>query len=165
MSSRVEGAFDFTGTIRFLGAVALPAGGIRDADVAATAGIAHTKLEHQRVVTYGQNGTAAAATVPIHCVYGATGDVLSVKAGSIAKCTGDSTISVDVKKNGTTILAAPIVLDVGNTARVAEAGTLVASPTLAAGDLLEAVIAVTAGTSNALGTGLWVTVALNEDAS
>ena len=37
-----------------------------------------------------------------------TGVTLAFKAGSIAKAVGDSTVTVDLKKNGTTVLSAPI---------------------------------------------------------
>ncbi len=162
MASRIEGDVQYTGNVRFDGTMILPANTIGDADVDSSDPLAHTKVDHQRAKTYGQSGTMAAATIPLACVYGATGMVLSVKAGSVALCTGNAKATIDVKKNGTTILTGTFDLDSGNTAYVAEAGTLVASPTLAAGDVLTAVVTVDAGTG-ALGTGLFVTVVWWED--
>jgi hypothetical protein len=74
--------------------------------VAAGAAIAATKLEHQYILTYAQGSatTAAAATQVIHTVYGATGDIIDFKAGSVVACTGDAAITVDLKVNGTSVL-------------------------------------------------------------
>lgn len=158
---RVDEDAYFAGTLRAQTLV-IPSGTIVNASVNAAAAIASSKLEHQHVKTYGQSGTAAAATVPIHVVQGTAGTILSLKAATIAACTGDATVTVDLKKAGSSILTGVITLDSANTARVAEAGT-VSSATLAAGDFLELVIAVNAGTGS-LGTGLCVQLVLDEDA-
>lgn len=139
-----------------------PAACITDSAIAAGANLAGSKLEHQHAETYRQSGTAAAAVAPLHMVRGLSGTILSVEAGSIAAAIGDSTVTIDVKKGGTTILSAPIVLDSGNTARVAEAGTL-AVTSLADGNLLEVAITVSAG-GGTLPTGLFVTVCWRERA-
>jgi hypothetical protein len=152
----------FTGTTIFAGPTQLKTGCVRNVDIEANAGIATSKLEHPVYTCYGQNGTAVAATVPIHTVVGVAGVIEAVGLGSIVACVGDATITVDVKLNGTTILSAPVELDSTNTARVAVAGVLSVTA-LAAGDLLEVVIAVDAGTGT-LGTGLFVQVKLREDA-
>ena len=152
----------FTGAVKFAGTVQLKAGCIRNTDIEATAGIGADKLEQPVYACYGQSGTAVAATVPIHTVVGVAGVIQSVKVGSIVACIGNAEITVDVKKNGTTVLNAPISLTVANTARVAVAGVLTVT-TLAAGDLLEVVVAVNAGTGT-LGTGLFVQVKLREGA-
>jgi hypothetical protein len=70
--------------------------------------------------------------------------VVSVKAGSIAIAVGAATVTVDVKKNNVSILTAVITLDTGNTARVAEAGTILTASAVA-GDTYELVIVATAG--------------------
>jgi hypothetical protein len=141
-----------------------PNGSIDNAAIEALAGIAANKLEHRYQPTFAQpNTTAAAETHAIHVVYGTTGEVIAFRAGSIAACIGDSTVTVDLKKNGTTMLSSVITLDSGNTARVVEAGTISGAGTLAAGDLLEIVIAVSAGTGT-LATGVYVQAIINEDA-
>lgn len=140
-----------------------PAGSITNAAVAALAGVSASKLQHQHRVPWSQaNVTAAAETRVVYVCHGTTGTVLAFVAGSIAKAVGDSTATIDLKKNGTTVLSAPIVLDNANTARVVEAGT-VSVPALVAGDVLEVVVTVSAG-SGTLPTGLFAAVTLEEDA-
>lgn len=160
--TRIEGDVYVTGA---LGAKTLspPAGSIANAAVAALAGIDATKLEHQHRIGWSQaNVTAAAETRVVYVCYGTTGTILAFVAGSIAKAVGDSTVTVDLRKNGTTVLSAVITLDNANTNRVAEAGTI-SVPGLVAGDVLEVVVAVTAGTGT-LPTGLFAAVTLEEDA-
>ena len=160
--SRFEGDAYFAGN---LGAKTFspPAGSITNAAVAALAGIDSTKLEHQHRVGWSQaNVTAAAETRVVYVCYGTAGTILDFRAGSIAKAVGDPTVTVNLRKNGTTVLSSVITLDSGNTNRVAEAGTLSVT-TLAAGDVLEVVVAVSAGTGT-LPTGLFASVTVEEDA-
>lgn len=161
-TSRHEGDHHFTGAVTIGGTLAVPANSVGDNAIPAGAGISATKLEHRHQITYAQPNTAATSeTRAIHVVYGATGTTLAVKAGSIAKAVGDATVTVDVKKNGTTILSGVITLDSGNTNRVAESGT-VSVPGLVAGDLLEIVTVATIGTGT-LPTGVFVNVVIDED--
>lgn len=156
---RIDGDAHITGSVS-CGGFSSSSGSITNAMVSASADILSTKLEMQKSITYGQNGTASSVTVPIHCVYGATGVVLSLKAGSIVANIGAATVTVDLKKNGTTMLSGVITLDNSNTARVAEAGSLSVT-SLAAGDLLEIVTVATAG-GGTLATGLFVTLTWSE---
>lgn len=161
--TRIEGDVAVTGTLVAIGGLSVPDGSI-DADaIEAAAGIEYTKLEHEHRAAHRQSGTPASATDGIAVIRGATGTLLSVKAGTVVACIGAATITVDVKKNGTTVLSGVITLDSTNTARVAEAGTLSVT-TLAAGDLLEVVVVATAG-GGTLGTGLFVEVRWAEDAN
>jgi hypothetical protein len=138
-----------------------PALSITDAAIAAAAGIKATKIQKPRLLRYAQSGTAAAVTIPIYVCNGATATILSLKAGSIAPNIGVSTVTVDLKKNGTTILSAVITLDNANVARVLEAATL-ASTSLVADDFLELVIVATVG-GGTLATGLYVQLEIHED--
>lgn len=119
------------------------------------------RQRHQHAKHYAQNGTAAAATVAVHECRGATATVRQVRVGSVVACIGDSTVTVDVKKNGSTILSSTVQLDSGNTAYVSEAGTINTS-SLASGDVLTVVVTVSAGTGT-LATGLWVELRIDED--
>lgn len=140
-----------------------PDGCIDNAAIEAATGIDATKLEHQFALTYAQaNAAAADETRVIHCAYGATGTIVSFEAGSIAACVGDSTVTVDLKKNGTTVLSAVITLDSTNTARVAEAATI-STASYVDGDVLEVIVDATIGTGT-LATGLFATAILREDA-
>lgn len=164
MASRIEGDIQYTGNIRFSGDVQLPADVVGDSHWDADDPLAYTNQQQKIAKHYSQSGTIASATVPIHVVHGTTGGAIAIKAGSISACTGPATVTIDLKKNGTTVLTGVITLDNGNTARVMEAGTLVASPTNAAGDFYELVITATAS-SGTLGTGLMVAVWFYEDAA
>ena len=157
--TRIEGDLYVTGNIGSA-TMSVPDSTVVNADVSASADITSTKLEMQRSFTYSQNGTAASVTVPIHIVYGATCSLVSIKAGSVAACIGNSTVTVDLKKNGSSVLSAVITLDNANTARVAEAGTITTAGGVA-GDFYELVIVATVGTGT-LATGLGVTVIWSE---
>lgn len=134
----------------------IPALTVTDAGVSTTADIAQGKLEHQFEFSLGQSGNAATVTTPIAAIYGASGTMLDIRAGSIAPATGNSTVTIDLKKNGTTMLSAVITLDNANTARIMEAGTLSVT-SLTNADFLELVVTATVGTGT-LPTGLLVNV-------
>lgn len=139
-----------------------PASCITNTAVSASANIAATKLQHRWRAIFNQvHGTAA--TAERRAVYYAytTGTILRVKAGSVVACVGDSTITIDVKKNGTTVLTGTIVLDNANTAYIVEAAVLSVTA-LVADDVLEVVQTVSAGTGT-LGQGVFVAIDIDED--
>ena len=161
--ARFEEAAHFAGAVTFGSTVTLPAGTVKDASVEAGTGIAATKSEHQFSVTVVQTGAAADLTSIAHAVYGATCTVIGVKAGSVTIGVGAGACSVDVLKNGTTILTAPIVLDSGNTAYIPEDGTI----SVAAGvadDVYTVTFDETAGGGTSP-TGVYCTITFQEDAA
>lgn len=141
------------------------AGVITNEMVSAAADIAASKLEHQHVLHYSQESDTTSATEDhcIHVVRGATGSAVAFEAGSVTACTGNATITVDLHKNGATILTGVITLDSTNTAYVVEAGTI-DTATLADGDVLEVVVVATVGTG-ALGKGVFASCVIREDAA
>lgn len=161
--TRVEGDLYINGNLS--SKTATPAAGsIVNASVASNAGISATKVQHQHRHVFTQPNTSATSeTKAIYVCYGATGTVIAFSAGSIAAAVGAATVTVDLKKNGSSILTAVITLDNANTARVVEAGTLTGSTSLVAGDLLEVVTVATAG-GGTLPTGVYAVVTINEDA-
>jgi hypothetical protein len=162
MSNRIEGDTYVNGNLAAQ-TVTLPASAVTNASVVALAGISASKLQHQHRQVYSQpNTTATAVTQVIHHVVGATGTVQAFSAGSIAIAVGAATVTVDLKKNGSTMLTGVITLDSANTAYVAEAGTL-AGTSVVAGDVLTIVTTATAG-GGTIATGLFVSVTINEDA-
>lgn len=164
MSNRVEGNLTVTGRL-IPTHFSPPSQCIDDDAVAADAAIAADKLQHKHQITYAQpNTTATAETRVVHTVRGATGEVRSFRAGSIAPCVGAATITVDLRKNGSTILTAVITLDSANTARELKAGTLTAGAALVADDVLEIVTTATAG-GGTIGTGLFIELTIDEDAN
>jgi hypothetical protein len=106
MASRVEGDYQYTGAIQFSGTVSLPNNTVSAAKIPASAGVEYTKLQQKYVVTYGQNGTMTSVTIPLHIVHGVTGGAIGIKAGSIVACIGAATCTIDLKKNGTSVLTA-----------------------------------------------------------
>ena len=117
-------------------------------------------VQPNRIASYARSGTAAAATCWIYTARGAV-TIKAVKAGLISVCTGNATVTVDVKKNGTTILSSTISLSSSQSNRDEVAGTLSVTSMVAA-DILEVVVTVDVGTG-ALGTGLFVWVDLNDE--
>lgn len=142
----------------------LPASSVTNTAVAAAAGISASKLQHahRAVLAQGSASNAAAQTQVLHVVVGATGTVQAVKAGAVVPAVGAATATVDIKKNGTTILSAPISLSSAQTARQLVSGTITV-PAVAVGDVLEIVITATAG-GGTLAQGLFAAVDIFEDA-
>lgn len=144
----------------------LPAGVVTDDKIPAGANLPASKHEQQFQPRYAKSaGVTAAADLGevVHVVEGAAGTLLRVAAGCLVANIGDSTVSVDVHKNGVSVLTAPISLSSSQTARQTVAGSLVGgSVSLAAGDVLEVVVTVSAGTGT-LGKGVFCTLKLRED--
>jgi hypothetical protein len=136
-----------------------PNNSISNAAVRDDAGIAATKLEHKHRKTVWQ-ATAADATIPLHVVNGATARNLLVKAGSIVKAVGDAIVTIDIKKNGTTVLSGVTTLNSSNTNRLA-VDLSVTTFTAVEDDLFEAVIDATIGTGT-LPTGLFIEFEIDE---
>jgi hypothetical protein len=140
-----------------------PAGCITDLAVSGSTQLAATKLVHQHHERYSQpNTTATAVTLRLHSARKA-GTVAEFLAGSIAKCTGDSTVTLDLKKNNVSVLTTPIVLDSGNTNRVDETATISpGSENYVAGDWFDLVMTISAGTGT-LATGVSAVAVFNEN--
>lgn len=117
----------------------------------------------QRVVELRQVGTNAADLRPFCCVRGAM-TVLEAGAGCLTACSTNATVTVDIKKNGTTILSSVIELDGGSGDRTVVPGTLSGTPTAVQGDVFETVVAVAAGTGT-LGEGLFAYMKFDEQYS
>lgn len=134
------------GTAYVGGIVANPGAGayITNTLISASAAIDSTKLvmERQYVETLANHGTTPAAVrKTIGICRRTTGTIVGVRAGLVTVL-ASGTITVDVYKNGTTILTGTITLNssagTGGTAYDKVAGTLSVT-TLAAGDVLEVV--------------------------
>lgn len=130
-------------------------GTVGDNEVKGSDPITGDKLYHRYHMLHTQkHGTATAAERRVVHVAKEAGNIGDVRAGVVVACTGDSTISIAIKKNGTNILNAPIVLDNSNTAFSKEQGTF-SVDTYVSGDVLEVDVTVSAGTGT-LGQGLFV---------
>jgi hypothetical protein len=152
--AKVTGDLSVTGTLSTVG-FNPPAGCIDNAAVDADAAIAASKLQHQYAPNHKQlHGTAVAAKrEPIHIVVGTTGEIIDFWCALAVACVGDSTITVNLKKNGSNILSAATVLDSSNVAFAKEEAAGFSSVAVVAGDVLEVDVTVSAGTGT-LGQGL-----------
>ncbi len=144
--SRVTGNLYVSGSLS-AGSFNLPAGAVDNAAVIAGAAITADKLQHSHRANYAQaSGTTAAAdTRVIYTVHGATGVIQAAKFGAITPAIGAATVTIDVKKNGTTVLTGTIGLSSAQAARALVAGTIAGAGTVVAGDVLEIVMTVAAG--------------------
>ena len=91
------------------------------------------------------------------------GTILNFEAGSIAVAVGDSTVTIDLLKDGVTCLSAVITLDTGNTVYTPEAATITV-PAFAQTDVLTVTITATVGTGT-LPTGVYCTCNFTEKAA
>ena len=160
---RIDEDMQAVGAWTFTRMPSLPAG-ITNAMVAAGAAIDQSKLQHQhRIVHHQPNSAATSETLPVFRCYGTTATLIEVAVGSIAIAVGAATVTVDIKKNGTTVLSAVVTLDTGNTAYVGELASI-SVPGMVAGDVLTAVIVATAG-GGTLPTGVYIALTIKEDAN
>lgn len=166
---RVTGDLYVSGEL-IASAIRYPAGGIGAADVESAAGIEASKLEHQHQQTYTQASatTAAADRRVIHVVQGATGSVEAIQASAVTKMSSgggdDKAVTVDLYKNGSSILSAPISMTKTTlTANYLLLDGTITSATLAADDVLEIVVAVS-GSTGTQALGVFAVVKIREDA-
>ena len=117
--------------------LAVPAGSIVDASVAAGAGIDTMKMRHRHAVAFAPYVISnAAAHYPARSIVGATAKIVCLMAVmGVALGTG-ITYTVDFLKNGASILTAPAVID-DTTAAYSQVLLSLASDALVAGDFLE----------------------------
>jgi len=163
MSFRHTDTGEFRGQVVFSDIV-LSNGCVTNAAVQASANIAADKLEQRNRTVYSQesNTNVADGDYVVH-VPGGAGVIVSVGAGCVVAPTNDSTVSVDLLKNGNSCLSSAIELDAADNARSVVAGTI-SNTTLAADDVLEIDITGTAA-NGALGKGLFVVLDVRENPS
>ena len=153
MATVIEGKTIFAGDVVFGGGMTAPADSIGDDNI--------TRHRHRAV--YAQESATAGADESrvVHVVYGATGVIKAFKAGSVSVAVGDSVVTVDLKKNGASVLSDPVTLDNSATIRTVIAAAL-STTALVAGDVLEVVIDATVGTGT-LPNGVFCYVEILED--
>ena len=127
-----------------------PAGCIADAAVQQNAAIQATKLQHQHQKGLAQNSNVAATSQrqPIHVVYGANATLVEFEAGAVVPATGNDTVTVDLWKNGSSVLTTPITLNSSQSARQLVAASL-STTTAVASDVFEVNIVYTHNTGAA----------------
>jgi hypothetical protein len=158
-----------TGNLTVQGATTLTSLNVANADVSnarviPAAGISASKLQHQHWKTYAQPGGSTTATqrFTIHVGTGTAGTVLGFIAGQIVASLTTATVSVDLKKNGTSILSAPIAL--GTTAAYVTLAATISSAAYVAGDVFEVVVTASAS-GGTLGEGVFAQMLATESAA
>lgn len=138
----------------------IPAGTIVDADVLGP--ITAAKLQRPPAFSISQSGTAVTATHLVRFVKGSTGTLKYITVSNITSCAGSSTVTVDVKKNGTTVLSSIITLNSSTTA-YQEVEGVISVASLADGDYLTVEITANQSGTDALSTGVLVQIDWDED--
>lgn len=143
------------------GTLAVPSAGVGNAQVGTSDPITADKIQLSVNLVNGTNhGTAVTAVRKVIYQAKADGVIQVFRAGLVVAATGDYTVTVDLYKNGTSIITA-IVLDATNLAFTEEtAAGLTAA--YVADDVFEMVVTV-AGTTGAQGQGLYVNFQAYED--
>lgn len=161
-SSKVDGDLIVNGTLR-ANNMQLPNNAVGNNQFNSADPLTASKQQHQYLVGLNQaHGTAATAERrAIHCAH-AAGTITDVVAGAVVAPVGDSTVTVDVYKNGVSVLSSALTLTSSGAAFEETAGTL-STPAYAAGDVIEVVLTVSAG-SGTLPQGVYVRLTLREAA-
>jgi hypothetical protein len=144
----------------------LPINSVTDTSVVAGAALSASKLQHQhqKVAVLCDHATnAAVKRVQIHKVYGTTGTILQFGVVASVAAGAATTITVDLKKNGSSILSATITLDNGTAAYALKQPAGFTSTSLVVTDILEADITAVSGAN--LPKGVSCHLVLREDAA
>lgn len=160
MSGIIDGDLIVRGTLN-CGAITMPQNAIDSSQqIKAGTNISADKTEQRFFPSHAQPNSAATTETRTLFVARRAGSVNEVITGSIAKAVGDSTVTIDVRKNGSTILAGVVTLNSSSTNRVVQLGS-VTSAAFVAGDWFEVVITATIGTGT-LPTGVFVQLEVDQ---
>ena len=158
---QIGGNLTVYGSTYLAGGATLPAASIGDSQVSASSPLGVTKVTHRYVAVYCKPGNATSETEVVH-VCKAAGTLTQVRAGSVTAAVGDSTSTIDARKDGTAVLPGTIVLDNANSAYTPESGTVSGGGvSVAVGDVITVVNVASAGTGT-LPTGVYCQVVIEE---
>lgn len=143
-------------------------GGWTDADIAADAKIAGSKIVTRRSIDIELAATGAniaAITKLLHGVWTASATIVMAKAFITGAATGDRTANVDIQKSTgggafATIMSSTIAIDSGTVVRTAVAGAF-SNLALVKDDLLQAVVTI-GGTTGTQPQGLLLSLTYDE---
>lgn len=158
-----SGTVYFRETATFAAAPVLPPNTITDAHISAGAAISPAKMGHRLEMTISQKlGVDAASEAHVaHVVYGTTGTLLAFRAGAVTPAGSATTVAVDLKKNGTSVLSSTITLNNSQAAYELVDGTI-SSQTVAADDVLTVHFTLTGSNEP---QGVFCQIVWNEDAA
>lgn len=141
--SRVDGDLYVTGTLT-AASLNVPASAVGNAEIEAQAGIDASKLEHVHNVTLclSDHATSAATVRKGIWVAENSGTIDKFAAFVTVAAGAATTVTVDLLKNGTTVLSALPTITNADTALVEDVGT-VSSATFTDGDIFEVSVTLT----------------------
>ncbi len=126
-----------------------PAASIQDRNITGSAGnyVNATKLSQQIHGVFKQSSIVVAATdrQVIHLVAGLTANVQDFRVGLRVAAAGAATVTVDLWKNGSSILTSPITLNSSSVVGTLYSPGGYTSTTSAVGDVFEVNVVATAG--------------------
>lgn len=164
MATTFSDAVTFRDSVNMAGAgtVQHKAGSVESDHIATGANIAASKLTTRLHQTLNQDD-GSAATAQTRAVYQAraSATLQEVYATVLTAATGDSTVTIDVQKNGTSVLDSTFQVDSADAAYAKVSGTLTTT-TVSDDEVIEVVVTVSAGTGT-LPQGLMVTVVVDEE--
>ena len=140
------------GTLRVTEAVTLPNGAVTNVMIQAGADIDASKIE---AFWSHSDGIAGAATTQtrVIAIGKAVGTLIHFRVTQVSACTGAATVTVDLKKNGTTVLDAVITLNAA-TAAYAVQDAVFDDDDIAEDDVFAVVVTVTATGTDTAATGI-----------
>lgn len=141
--------------------VALPDDTIDDDMVSSSDPLAANKTHNSHRAVAGQSGSAVDETKYAFIARGA-GTFLKFRAIQKTACAGSSTVTLDVKKNGTSILSAVITLNSASAVNTPISATITTA-TFAADDYIEIIINATQPGTDALATEVMGQLDYDED--
>lgn len=156
----INGQLTFSST----GGVTLPKDSVTNTQVQAGAAIGASKTQIRLRKSYAQpsGDTAAAESKVIH-VAKASGQINGFVAGLVDKCLNGATVTFDMKKNGTTVLTAPVELTDAQEDYETVSGTIDVL-SYVTGDVFEVAVTVNAG-GGTLGKGAFAQAVFDENAA
>lgn len=156
-----------TGDLRCTGAITAESGiysgtaYVGTNDLLSTLVVPTSKQAHRHTYHYGQPSTVTSARESV-CIMRAAGTVIALEACiTQTAAVGAATFTVNLYKNGSSILTAAISLDSGDAVRALTAAAF-SSTALVDGDVLEIVTVATAG-GGTLPVGAAVHLTVDED--
>lgn len=143
--------------------VRIPAGSLGDQEFASSDPLTAAKQQHQFPQRFSQAyGTAAVAARHVVHAARSAGTLLEFRCGLAVANIGAATVTINLYKNGSTILSAPVVLDSSGVAYALTDGVF-SSASYVANDVFEVVVTVAAG-GGTLGQGLVAQLMVREAA-
>jgi len=160
MSGRIDTLMTFTQGVKVQKSFTCPNSQITEAMCSTPFSASAVKAQHCK--TYSQKvGTVVADDVEVIHAARSAGSIVSFCAGHVGPNTGGNTVSVELKKNGTTVLSAAISLDSGDAA-YAQVDATIATAAYSAGDVFTIHVDQSSGTGD--GTGFFAELVVDETA-